>query len=133
MIPELVAEWESKKNDLRSVWESRHPSDYKDLVKETIRAISGATVGYRKLDPERITEIDEGDYQGTLVYVIGETGYQPSTYWAVLVSYGSCSGCDTLQLIRGYGDDTPSEDQVDQYMTLCLHVVQKIRNIGEAV
>lgn len=60
--------------------------------------------------PERIHQIDDGDYQGTLIFVIGAGGYQPSRYWYVKVGYGSCSGCDTLQAIRGYEDDAPTKE-----------------------
>ena len=45
-------------------------------------------------DPNRITVADYGSYQGTLVFVIGATGYQPWCHWSVVVGYGSCGGCD---------------------------------------
>ena len=44
--------------------------------------------GYGGPGLERIHRIDDGDYQGTLVFVIGGKGYQLSTYWYVKVSYG---------------------------------------------
>jgi len=49
---------------------------------------------------------------------------------ANFVSYGSCSGCDTLEAIRDYSGDTPTEKQLDEYMTLALHVVQGLRQIS---
>jgi hypothetical protein len=52
---------------------------------------------YEGMDPERITAIDHGDYQGTRVFVVGGKGYQPSRYWYVKVGYGSCSGCDAYE------------------------------------
>ena len=33
------------------------------------------------------------------------------------VGYGSCSGCDTLEGIRYYNDDKPTEEQVRDYAT----------------
>ncbi len=87
---------------------------------------------YDSMDPERIHRIDDGDYQGTLVFVIGASGYQPSTYWYVTVGYGSCSGCDTLEAIRFYGDDPPTSQQVTDYATLAPHIVEGLREMYPA-
>ena len=89
---------------------------------------------YESPDPERIHEIDDGDYQGTLVYIIGDDSYQPNQYWYVRIAYGSCSGCDTLESIRNYDGGPPKESQVDDYMTLCLHIIQQLKAMaGEEV
>lgn len=56
------------------------------------------------MDPERITQINHGDYQGTLVFVVGGEGYQPWEHWYVTVGYGSCSSCDVWEAITGYQD-----------------------------
>ena len=83
-------------------------------------------------DPERITEIDHGDYQGTLIYIIGATGYQPDTYWSTSVSYGSCSGYDTLQAIKFNwegSDEKQPPDAVKKVMDLALHIIQKMKLI----
>ena len=37
----------------------------------------------------------------------------------------SCSGCDTLLSISEYGDGLPDDSQVNDYMDLCLHLLQK--------
>ena len=81
--------------------------------------------------------IDDGDYQGTLLYIIPEKGYQPSEYWAVKVSYGSCSGCDTMESIRSdyepehWEDDyKPSDQQIDLLWTEALHMMQGMKTIG---
>ena len=87
--------------------------------------------GYGGPDLERIHRIDDGDYQGTLVFVIGGKGYQLSTYWYVKVSYGSCSGCDTLEAIREYGGDLPKPQQVEDYMKLALHIVQGLNKMED--
>jgi len=129
MIQEFVDRFESRREELRARLSQKHPEHYGELVKMVVESI-GNDDDWRTPDPERIHAIDDGDYQGTLVYVIGETGYQPSGYWGVTVSYGSCSGCDTLQSIRSYEDFPPSEQQVDDYMTLMLHIVQNIKSIS---
>lgn len=85
---------------------------------------------YEEPDPERITRIDFGGYQGTLVYVIAGTGYQPGAYWTMTVGYGSCSGCDTLQRLQeeyGYKD---GDKALEGFLTLALHLVQRTKPIG---
>jgi len=74
-----------------------------------------------------------------LVYVIAESGYQPNTYWYVKVSYGSCSGCDTLEAIMcgNWGHETKEEEDewkeqaIDKLMTLALHIVQGLKKMGD--
>ena len=80
-------------------------------------------------DRGKITVIDDGDYQGTLLFLIPIDTYQPSEYEYLLTfcSCGSCSGCDTLQRIQ-YGLESldnglPGEGQVKQYMQLCKDLV----------
>lgn len=107
-----------------------HPESYQDVVKAVATVLYGESE-YDSMDPARIHEINDGDYQGTLVYVIGAGGYQPSTYWYVKVGYGSCSGCDTLQSIRSYEDSPATSGQIDQYMTLALHIVQGLKLMGD--
>ena len=75
---------------------------------------------------EKTHEIDDGDYQGTLLYMIPIDTYQPS-YWeyvATYVYYGSCSGCDALLAISNYRYDLPNSDQVEDYVELCLSILQ---------
>lgn len=130
MINDLVLRWEKNKHLIKEEFQKKHPDNYKEVVSNVIKHITSEDeYGDCNLDPDRIHEIDDGDYQGTLIYVIGAKGYQPSDYWVVSVNYGSCSGCDTLQRIRDYSNDTPDEDQVKDYMTLALHIVQGIKEI----
>lgn len=131
MIQEFVNRFMTKKPELEAAFSEKHPEDYKAVVKAVVQTVAGDEYGH--MDAARIHEIDDGDYQGTLVYVIGAEGYQPSDYWYVKVGYGSCSGCDTLEAIRCYEDDKPSKDQVKQYMTLALHVVQGLKKMGEDI
>ncbi len=131
MIKELVARWEANKEYVRDALKLQHPDNYKDLVWLVIKNITADDYEDFALDPERIHEIDDGDYQGTLLYIIAEKGYQPSRYYSVFVDYGSCSGCDTLEGIREYSSDPPTGEQIDQYMTLALHIVQGIKVVGE--
>lgn len=126
MIQPFTDRFMAKKDTLRGVFAAAHPGSYAEIVKAVIEVIR-TDDEYECPDPTRIHSIDDGDYQGTLLFVVAAGGYQPSDYWYVKVSYGSCSGCDTLQSIHSYSDEPPTETQVEEYMTLALHVVQGLR------
>lgn len=130
MLMDLLSRYDDKKEELRAKIAAAHPS-YEDIVKYVVETVSDPDE-YDSLDPKRIHVIDDGDYQGTLLFIIAAKGYQPSKYWAVYVGYGSCSGCDTLQGIREMSSsysDPPNEAQIKDYMTLALHIVQGIKEI----
>lgn len=129
MIQEFIKRFDENKRLIREAFAARPPKLYEDLVRTVVKHVAGDDYGH--MAPSRITKIDHGDYQGTLVFVIGAMGYQPSTYWYVKVSYGSCSGCDTLQAIHGCCDKPPTQRQLDDYMTLALHIVQGIKKMGD--
>jgi hypothetical protein len=126
MIPEFVKRFDAARPALLAQFSEKHPANYAEIVKAVVAAVSSPDE-YGDPDPERVAEVDHGSYQGTLVYVIGAKGYQPSDYWYVKVGYGSCSGCDTLEAIRGYHDGKPTEEQAKDYMTLALHILQGIK------
>tara|TARA_R110002096_G_scaffold256231_2_gene449483 strand:+ start:112 stop:492 length:381 start_codon:yes stop_codon:yes gene_type:complete len=125
MIKEFVEIWENNKSSLESEYKSTQPDSYDSIVTDIVKMINNNLGDHRKPDPERITIIDHGDYQGTRLYIIGGNGYQPSTYWSVFVDYGSCSGCDTFESIS-YGDS-----KVKDYMALALNILQSLNIIGD--
>lgn len=123
MIQKFIDAFMSKREELKAKYKLAHPIGYVDIVKDVITIISDP-------DPERIHTIDDGDYQGTLLFIIADKGYQPSKYWSVKISYGSCAECDLMQGIRGYDyNPTPTDKQISEYMTLALHIVQSIKEI----
>jgi hypothetical protein len=130
VIQEFVKRFEDNRGKLAELFRNKHPDDYNEVVKNVVSIITDDDE-YASIDPARIHSVDDGEYQGTLVFVIGAKGYQPSDYWYVKVSYGSCSGCDTLQAISGYSDEPPDDEQVKDYMTLALHIVQGLKKMGE--
>lgn len=132
MIQKFVDRFIEGRSKLREKFKMAHPENYEAIVRAVIEIVAGGDE-YGVPDPDRIHAIDNGDYQGTLVFVIGAKGYQPSDYWYVKVGYGSCSGCDTLEGIREYDREPPREDQIDQYMTLALHIVQGLKAMGEEI
>lgn len=102
--------------------------DYKYIVEMTYKTIFNDdedTYSSDTLDIDKITEIDNGDYQGTLIYLIPFKTYQPSEseYLMTYVGYGSCSGCDTLQAIQGWSEEKPTETQLKDYMMLCKDII----------
>ena len=134
MIQEFVKAWDARKGEIEAQFRAKHPENYDQIVKAVVTIIHANSDGYGRPDPERITSIDHGDYQGTLLFIIAGSGYQPNNYWFVKVSYGSCSGCDTLECIRDYCGNPPTDEQVTDYMTLALHILQGIKAIdGETV
>jgi hypothetical protein len=131
MIKEFVDIFQNNSDKLREVFKLKHPGNYENIVKSIIELIASKLENYDSPDPERIHVIDDGDYQGTLLFVIAGKGYQPSNYWYVKVGYGSCSGCDTLESIRSWPDDGVSDEQVKDYMQLALNIVQELKPMQE--
>ena len=126
MIQEFVESFMKNKHELVKKYSLQHPDGNTDIVRDVVELLQ--TDGYDSIDPSRIHIVDDGDYQGTLLYIIAAIGYQPSTYWYVKVGYGSCSGCDTFQSIRyDPWDDIPTNEQTEGYMTMALHVVQGLK------
>ena len=132
MIKTFVNAWDANKEDLRAYIASHGQSEYDEYGK-IVRMIFDKVINpymqnieYLKFDVDKIHEIDDGDYQGTLIYLIPCKIYQPSQwqYVTTYVDYGSCSGCDTLLGINHYESEKPTEEQVKEYMSLCLHIIQ---------
>ena len=131
MLKILVRKWDENKDKLKQELSTRrglNACEYKDLVKLTFEVIynNGEDDDWNTLDVERMTEIDNGDYQGTLLYLIPFNSYQPSEYEYLMtyVGYGSWSGCDTLLNIQDYNDEQLlSESQVKAFMQLCKDIL----------
>ncbi len=138
MIASLVKRFYANRDTLREIFASSYPDGYGDIVAKTVALIAGTEYSDDNdgLDSTRITAIDHGDSQGTILYVIAAKGYQPSTFWTVAVGYGSCSVCDTFQAIRDNDSrdydsrDKPTAQQVDSYMSLALHIIQSIKEVS---
>jgi len=122
---EMVREWIKTVDTLQF--------SYLSLLENTIRILFAEDHDSSSPDYNKITEINNGDYQGTLLFVIGGKGYQPcvNEHWFTAVEYGSCSCCDTLQGISGWDCKLPTEDQTQQYWTLCLHMMQRMKRFKE--
>ena len=107
---------------------------YVDLVKLAIDCILNHSADDEedyeypsKWDTKNITVIDNGDYQGTLLFMIPAKCYQPSEceYLLTYAGYGSCSGCDALLSIVEFADEMTDEKAKDLLM-LCKHLIENI-------
>ena len=131
MLKIMVSKWDENKDKLRDVLSKRRDLNdfsYIDFVKLTFDVIYNPDhpeYSMTKLDTDKIHRIDDGDYQGTLLFLIPFDTYQPCEheYLMTYVGYGSCSGCDTLQAIQGYRQEPPSESQLNNYMALCKDIL----------
>lgn len=134
MIKEFAEKWYKHKSDLeeyfRHTRQDRYDT-YEGIVKALFENVINKDEEYKngKFYTKDITVIDNGDYQGTQIIILHKDTYQPDVddYVYTNTYYGSCSGCDTLLGISGYDYDYPSEEQVKEYMTLALHLLQKCK------
>ena len=137
MIKEFVNQWDKNKKVLDEYFRTHKQEEYDEyskIVKLLIQYVLNEGLNDNwdeiKINPDTLTEIDFGDYQGTLIYVFAEDTYQPSTNqtFYTSVAYGSYSGgCDTLQVIQEYGlEELPNEEQIEGYMKLSLDILQSI-------
>jgi hypothetical protein len=140
MLKFCVEQWDKNKGkleqDIINNLKEYNDYSYKELIKKVVAlVINDKDSDYGDdWDSEHITEIDNGDYQGTLLYMIPLKTYQPAEYDYLMtyVGYGSCSGCDTLQAIQmWFWDDKDVEQgKKDQFirdmMSLCKDLVQNI-------
>ena len=136
MITELVKQWEENKHKLEEYFKTTKQEEYSSygaILKKVFEICLPKAFDGSCWDLDKMTVIDDGDYQGTRIFIIPTDTYQPSVedYVVTNTYYGSCSGCDTLLAISGGCDyDLPSEEQVKEYMTLALHLVQKLKRLG---
>lgn len=133
MLRYCLDKWNKYSKDLEEVLKkdkSLNSCEYIYLVKMVVNHVlnGGCEDEYEVWDSEKITTVDNGDYQGTLLFLIPKKTYQPSEYEYLItyVGYGSCSGCDTLQAIQSWDDTIPTEQQLKDYMTLCRDLVCNI-------
>ena len=129
MLKIVIEKWWKNKSKLENAYRTKlgwNSCSYRDIVKETIDVILNDE--NNEWDIGHITEIDNGDYQGTYLYLIPENTYQPSAseYLMTYVYYGSCSGCDTLLAIQEWGEGLLKEKQIKEFMTLSLHLLENM-------
>jgi hypothetical protein len=136
MIKEFVKQWEERKHLLEEWLKENQPSNYEDIYKKLFELVVTKPNGYGdEWEWERFKVIDDGHYQGNLIFILCSNDYQPNLddYIFTEVDYGSCSGCDTFEHIRDlqWGSEKNTDEQVKQYMTLALHMVQETKTFKQ--
>ena len=126
MNKKIIDSWYLHKDELENYFKTTRQEEYDSYEKLVKLIVEYFLPNYNS---KEITVIDDGDYQGTEIFLIHEDVYQPGVedYLYTHNYYGSCSGCDTLLSISEYQDGLPTEEQVKDYMTLCLHLIQKLK------
>ena len=137
MVQEIINRWEENKHKLEYYFRKTRQSEYDDygkILDKIFELVINDENEYehKKFDIDKRTTIDDGEYQGTVIFIIPKKTYQPGVEDYIITDtyYGSCSGCDTLLSISEYNEGIPNDDQLKQYMTLALHLVQKMRWLG---
>ena len=145
MINEFVKAWDKNKDLLLENFKQKNPSSYQDIVEKLVTIVINpylkdeCSIEYpmdNGLDIENMTVIDNGDYQGTTIYIIPYDTYQPSVSDYVMTNnyYGSCSGCDTFQSIELW-DDEATQEEIDNaakdFHGLALNLLQRFKVLGQ--
>lgn len=121
--------WEKLKEKIE------HLEDVNEVTYGTLAKLTYATLfdgSDIDIDSEQIHVIDDGEYQGSLIFVIPFDEYQPGPgdYLMAHCSYGSCPCCDALQGIQ-YEENR--KQQNEDLLSLCRGIfVSTIRpyNLG---
>lgn len=132
MIKYCYEKWEQNQDELRQAivnnsQEIKH-CEYEFLVRLVVDHILNVGKDWYTWDSKHISVIDNGDYQGTLIFLIPLDTYQPSCdqYLMTYSWYGSCSGCDSLmnvQMDMSWDDAPLTEQNITDIMSLCKDLV----------
>ena len=122
--------WDKNQDKLRTELSSRddlNECNYVDLVKIAFDKIYNNDDRFdsENLCLDKVHEIDDGGYQGTLIYLIpfNICGPDPEDYLMTFAWYGSCSGCDALQSAQAFENGKLNEQQVKDFMAICKDLI----------
>lgn len=130
MIKEFCLAWEKNKDILKEYFRTHGQNEYNSYVM-LVRLLFDLVINPEvdcKFDTDEIAILDNGDYRGVRIFILHRDTYNHciTDYVYTRAYYGSCCCCDVLQSIYWYNCDAlPTDVQVDSYMTLCLHLLQK--------
>lgn len=138
MNQEIIKRWDMNNAALREyIANNNQPGSYSALVKAVIsQVLNNGVNDYWEQFSEDFIKIDDGDYRGTLLFILHKNVDAPSVrhYYYCDIRYGSCSACDAFLSVREQSyDKTPTEKQVNGYMKLCLHIIQQIKTIRRII
>lgn len=135
MIQEFVDAWRDRQ-DIYKEWleglsdREREYLEYKDLVEFLFTLVINPAVSemddfWNGFDIDDITEINNGSYQGTLIYIIPRDTYSPDEhdYIYTFIDYGSCTVCDALQ--NAQSDE--KESCIKKMIMISLHIIEHFK------
>ena len=146
MIQDFAKAWDANKRYLQTYFETHRMAEYneyKDLVRLLFECVINPYFRDRREDIYNVKElqvIGDEDCGGTAVFIMptshygewnGEYSDAHDDYVITHNKYGTCAGCDTLMGIQHYQEGIPSDEQVEKHMTLCLHLLQRCKKIGD--
>ena len=76
----------------------------------------------------QLAKIDNGDYQGTLIFLISLEDYSPcaTNYLITYIDYGSCEGCDALLAAISSIDDD-KKYAAKSILMICKDLISHIK------
>ena len=140
MIEKFVKAWDKNNKLLLKEFENNEPENYQDIVEKLVTIVINPYLEENRfdsdfpnysLDIDNMTVIDNGDCQGTKIYIIPFDDYQPNINDYVFTHnhYGSCSGCDTFYGIRD--DYNTKEEKAKEFHILALHILQRFKQLDD--
>ena len=121
MLKYCVDQWEKNKENLREAFKKQQVGgDYEAFGRIVIENIFPEWRDY-KLDAHYY-----GDYQGDVVYFIHSAEDSCHDLFLSLLSYGSCSVCDSLLNAEDIGEVEGDDARVHDLMELALHFIQNM-------
>lgn len=135
MNEQVIRLWNTHKGKLEEFF-TTHPIEEYDSYEKIVRLIitnvlnTDDDMGLNL--SENIRVIDDGDYQGTILFLMHKKTYQPdeTDYWITYSYYGSCSSCDTLMRIISHDQPKYRQLRIKELMTLALHLIQKLAQVS---
>lgn len=145
MINKFVKAWDVGKENLQEFFKTNKQKEYdtyEKIVQQLVRIVINPYIRetqyddgvWNELNIKDMVVLDHGDYQGMQLFIFHADTYQPGIedYYYTHNYYGSCSGCDTLLSILEWDDEAlPTDSQVEEYMSLCLHLLQRFNKFKE--
>lgn len=131
MLKQIVTQWDLNKKNLEEYFKKTPQSEYSpymEILRQIIIHVLNGGDKSMNINPNEISVIDDGNYQGTQIFLFHVERYQPDVedyYWTNNY-YGSC---DVLLGISDYEGGLPNEEQIKEYMYLSLQLIQKIKKL----
>lgn len=134
MIKDFIDKWHERKHLAKEWFVAKmenhkfafyHGPLYKDVVQMLVTEVL-------RFDKSEIAEFATSSYSGDKLYIICKYsehyGRQVDEIYHTHNYYGSCYGCDTLErCFYDYGEEGKKELAINDFMTLCLHLIQRMK------